>query len=588
MASKYLGPPGGKRRRRLLLLLPAAAIAALVLGLTGASATISSDSGFEGGDGNLIVNTAGQVDWNTFSPVTYVGTAPYQQGDKTVSGWAFTGLTDAQATTSDTAFAGGTKQDDNCATVGTGKASNKDDLKRIYLAHATVNGKIYLALAWVRIPQNTTSPSAHVAFEFNQGTTACPGTGHDGLVQRTAGDLLFVYDFEGGTTDNPTITVRKWTTTASDPCEVGADSPPCWGVAKNLTAFGFADAKVNTTAPVLDKAGPNANPGETLGVNEFGETVIDLTGAGIFSNTQCTSFGQVEGVSRSSGNSGTAQMKDLVGPGHIRISNCGTLKVKKITDPSPDPTDTSFSFSKDGSNNPTTLPATFSLKNGETDTETVFAANDFSVTETVPANWELTSASCDNGSGTTDLTTGTISGISVAADETVTCTFNDKLLEGAISIHKTDTKGNDVAGAKFTATASDGTTVYNFPDTDASGNACVENLPFDTYTVAETAAPPGYTKDTSTQQVTVNSAGTCASGATPAANDFVDVPLSDIQVNFRDGGSGKTSATSITCDNTTGTGSDTPATGWDASHTVTGVEVDPSPLTIHCTITIDP
>ncbi|HEU5211361.1 MAG TPA: prealbumin-like fold domain-containing protein, partial [Gaiellaceae bacterium] len=172
--------------------------------------------------------------------------------------------------------------------------------------------------------------------------------------------------------------------------------------------------------------------------------------------------------------------------------------------------------------------------------------------------------------------------------ETVTCTFNDKLLEGAISIHKTDTKGNDVAGAKFTATASDGTTVYNFPDTDASGNACVENLPFDTYTVAETAAPPGYTKDTSTQQVTVNSAGTCASGATPAANDFVDVPLSDIQVNFRDGGSGKTSATSITCDNTTGTGSDTPATGWDASHTVTGVEVDPSPLTIHCTITIDP
>jgi hypothetical protein len=65
---------------------------------------------------------------------------------------------------------------------------------------------------------------------------------------------------------------------------------------------------------------------------------------------------------------------------------------------------------------------------------------------------------------------------------------------------------------------------------------------------------------------------------------FTDPPTSDIQVNFRDGGSGETSAT-ITCDNTTGTGDDTPATGWDTSRTVTGIE---APTTIHCTIEIDP
>jgi hypothetical protein len=63
-----------------------------------------------------------------------------------------------------------------------------------------------------------------------------------------------------------------------------------------------------------------------------------------------------------------------------------------------------------------------------------------------------------------------------------------------------------------------------------------------------------------------------------------DPPLSDIQVNFRDQGSGETSAT-ITCDNTSGTGSDTAATGWDTSRTVIGVR---APTTIHCTITIDP
>ena len=50
------------------------------------------------------------------------------------SGWQFLGLEDAQATTSDTAFAGGTKQDDNCAYVITAKAPNKDDLKRVYMS----------------------------------------------------------------------------------------------------------------------------------------------------------------------------------------------------------------------------------------------------------------------------------------------------------------------------------------------------------------------------------------------------------------------------------------------------------------------
>jgi hypothetical protein len=55
-------------------------------------------------------------------------------------------------------------------------------------------------------------------------------------------------------------------------------------------------------------------------------------------------------------------------------------------------------------------------------------------------------------------------------------------------------------------------------------------------------------------------------------------------VNFRDGGSGETSAT-ITCDNTTGTGDNTAATGWDTSQTITGIE---APTTVHCTIEIDP
>ena len=65
------------------------------------------------------------------------------------------------------------------------KAPNKDDLKRVYVATSkTVGDHVFLNLAWVRIPQNTTSPSAHVAFEFNQSETLCGGSS-DGLVQRS-------------------------------------------------------------------------------------------------------------------------------------------------------------------------------------------------------------------------------------------------------------------------------------------------------------------------------------------------------------------------------------------------------------------
>ena len=58
----------------------------------------------------------------------------------------------------------------------------------------------------VRILELTTSPSAHIGFEFNQGET--PVLGQAGSYNRTAGDLLFVYDFEGGSADDPVITVR--------------------------------------------------------------------------------------------------------------------------------------------------------------------------------------------------------------------------------------------------------------------------------------------------------------------------------------------------------------------------------------------
>ena len=562
------------RTRRALIAvctIVGTAVALTVVAVTSASATgaVGTASGFEDDDGNLVADTT--FDWNSFSPVTWTGTAPLRVASKTVSGWQFKGLEDAQATTSDSAFAGGVKQDDNCASVGTGKAANKDDLKRIYLSSQTVTGHVYLNLAWVRIPQNTTSPSAHVAFEFNKGTTAC-GAGHGGLVQRSVGDMLIVYDFEGGS-GTPTLTLRRWVTSGA--CEISSDSPPCWGTATDLTAGGFAEAKVNTTATALDTAAPSS---ETLGLSEFGEAGIDLTAAGVFTAGQCATFGKALGVSRSSGNSGTAQMKDLVGPGDFSLTNCGSIHVTKVTVPSG--SSQSFGYTTTGG----LSPSTFNLTDGQTQDYADLQPGTYTVTEGSTTGWTLTGLTCNNSGGTPSLGTATAS-FSVTAGSNTTCTFTNTEQLGAIKITKTDSKSGDgLAGATFSITGPN--SYSNSVQSGADGTVCVGGLPFGSYTVTETAAPNGYAIDDSTgQAATVNANASCSDATYVGASvSLSDTPLSDIQVRFRDGGSGTTSAT-ISCDNATGTTSTTGTTGWDTTTTVTGIK---APTTIHCTIDIDP
>jgi len=124
-------------------------------------------------------------------------------------------------------------------------------------------------------------------------------------------------------------------------------------------------------------------------------------------------------------------------------------------------------------------------------------------------------------------------------------------------------------------------------DEDADvGQVCVSGLLPGSHTVTETSPPTGYGGDSASHSATAVAGTNCTTNPPSGSGvaTFTNPPLSDIQVNFRDGGSGETSAT-ITCNNTTGTGSNTAATGWDTSRTVTGVN---APTTITCTIEIDP
>jgi len=166
---------------------------------------------------------------------------------------------------------------------------------------------------------------------------------------------------------------------------------------------------------------------------------------------------------------------------------------------------------------------------------------------------------------------------------------------GAIRILKQSTKTDNplvsVAGTEFSVTGPSSFTVIDNGTGDEDltiGEVCVSGLASGEYTVIETTPPDGYGDGTATDGTATAVTGTnCTDNQPTTANSavFTNPPLGDIQVNFRDGGSGETSAT-IDCEPPAGvdTPDATPATGWDTSVT----HEDLPPATYVCTIVLDP
>src|SRR5439155_19070544 len=131
-----------------------------------ASSANLSGSTFEGGDGNLIANTAGNTDW--------ANVAGLNAGIDLTSG------------STDNSFGQGTKEDDAAVSVVNGSIPpNKSDLTRFYEASEFTNGSNFLYLAWER---TNSLGSANMDFEINQATTPGLGTPGAHTINRTAGD----------------------------------------------------------------------------------------------------------------------------------------------------------------------------------------------------------------------------------------------------------------------------------------------------------------------------------------------------------------------------------------------------------------
>jgi hypothetical protein len=499
-----------------------------------ASANLAGST-FEGNDGNLIVNTAGNTDW--------VNAPNRVRGDDLPSG------------TTDNSFGQGTKEDDANVTVVTGSIPpQKSNLTRFYVASEFASNSNFLYLAWER---SNVLGSANMDIEINKLAQPSLTTTGPKTLNRSPGDLLITFDFGGS--GSPVLGLLRWVTTGPASQCFSANTLPCWGNRVDLSGLGEAEGAVNSVT-VTD---PIANV--SLPAGTFGEASINLTAAGVFPPGTCTAFGSAFLKSRSSA-SFPAEVKDFVAPQPVNISNCGKLIINKVTIPSPDPTDTSFSYTAGGGLDPTS----FSLKNGDSKTyDPVFAGSGYSVAETVPANWQLVSATCDDGSPVTN--------ISVSPNETVTCTFTNRLLAGAIQVTKTRKHAADgpgdhpQAGVSFTV---NGVT----KQTDANGVACFDGLTFGTYSVHETV-PAGYHGEAD-KNVTVDNTATCSDNPYVGETvSFHNTPLTNITVSVDSQIDGGTAST-IDCDGVTA------STGANGDGSLTRSNLEPGTYT--CTIVVDP
>jgi Prealbumin-like fold domain len=564
-------------RWRLGLALAITTVLALTLVSPGFANLAGST--FEGNDGNLVVDTAGNTDWAN-APNRVVGLDQPSGG-------------------SDNAFGKGTKEDDPNVQVVTGSIPpNKNDLTRFYIGSEFANNSNFLYLAWERL---VNIGSANMDLEINQKTTAgFTGTTTGPVtLNRTAGDLLVTYDFSGSGT--PTLGLLKWVTSGATSQCFSANALPCWGNRVDLSAAGSAEGAVNT-GTVTDPVPPNAP--RTLTTGLFGEAAINLTAAGVFPAGTCEAFGSAFLKSRSS-SSFPAEVKDFIAPQPVNISNCGTVNIIKHTDPrginqdfgfnstipnpaagsttpdcSLDTTPSSFTLNDDAGLDP---PSPITTGTANTEHCANVPAGSYTVTENspLPANFVLESLSCTTG-GSQDATNPLQANITVVPNSTVTCVYVDKQQLGAIKITKTSSKGTHpaLAGATFAIT-SGGTPIAGSPFTTGSdGTVCVDHLPFGTYSVQETAAPPGYAiDDTAAHDVSVSANSTCGDGneATFAATD---TPLSKITVSFQSlAGPGVTTAT-VQC---TGDASSEPLPEGTPK-----VLNNLPPGTYSCTVVVDP
>ena len=446
-------------RARIPRRWPLAAVVLLAALILAIPTLALSGSSFESRDGNLVVNTAGNKDWQNAPNLARGNDLPTGQ--------------------SDDSFGQGTKEDDPVPTVTDGSIpNNKSDLLRFYVSNETVGSTPFLYLAWVRA---NTLGTANMDFEFNKTRTL---SSNGKTPVRSAGDVLITFDF-ASSGNQLHLGLHRWVASGDASLCEAANSTPCWGKVHDLNSSGAADGSVNDGFSVSD---PIA--GLTVPTQAFGEAAIDLAKALELGGGQCEAFGSAHLNSRSS-DSFTSAVKDFIAPINVDINLCrpATVKVHKV-DTSGNPLGGAvFDLSKsDG----TKLGTCTTNSSGDCSFAPLTGSGTINLVlhEVTPPNGYLPAP--DQSFSVTFTTT----------DQTITRTFTDTPVPGKIVIRKRDDAGNALAGAAFKvvrdaapqggAPGSEDTSVVGTCTTGSTGECTVANVPLGRSWVIETSAPAGY------------------------------------------------------------------------------------------------
>ena len=242
----------------------------------------------------------------------------------------------------------------------------------------------------------------------------------------------------------------------------------------DFTASYEADGFSLTDAAAPNDSGP-LSPGNGYSVAEVTPNGWDLTSA------TCSDGSPITNISLQPGETVTCTFTN---------TKLGSITLVKETSPSPDATDTTFSFTRDFGSSP------LGLKDGESDTVSNLAAGPYSASETVPAGWSLTSFECDNGDDASAITLG--------VGEDITCTAVNTLQTGNIVIVKQTDPTTATQKFEFD-TSYDATNFFlGNTESDDSGPLSVLGSP---YSAAEVNVPSGW----------ILKSFTCDHGQSPAA-----------------------------------------------------------------------
>ncbi|HEX2194643.1 MAG TPA: SpaA isopeptide-forming pilin-related protein [Candidatus Limnocylindria bacterium] len=427
---------------------------------------------------------------------------------------------DSASGSNDTSFSSNNnKEDSDVPTLSTGTIpNNKDDLLREYVASETINGELFVYLAWIRADSTGTST---IDFEFNQSDQVSS----NGVTKvRTDGDLLVTFDFQA----NPgsqggyevELTLRTWDADAVDNPDPTSDPEDRgrWVNPVDLVVSGLAEGSVND-GDVTDCV---ADPDVTLAEATFGEAALNLTD---ILGGDCRAFGSLFTKSRSS-NSFSADLKDRIDPLPVAFSTCGQITILKEDEAGNPLGGATFSITP----NPFTETGSLSVTDNQAPDD-----NDdpgvIHLTDVEPGEYEV----CE-----TDAPDGYIID---SHCETLTVGVNGSATFGPwtnglgdISWVKRDAQSNaKVCCATFTlegiAGAADGFGPVTVVDNGANdedpddGQLLVTGLLLGTYLITETVAPDGYDLPADPDQEVVLSGETAS-----AANPFLDPPQADASI----------------------------------------------------------